>query len=548
MILGAGAVGGCIAGLLRLQGSDVTVLARGEHARVMKADGLTLATPEGNHQIELDVAASPSELSLRGGRRPDARDQDPAHRGAARRHRLAARSRTAAVAAECLPVVCAQNGVENERLALRRFQRVYGICVMLPAQHLEPGRVEAQGSPHPGMLDIGCYPSGVDALAEEVAIDLSAARFLSVARAEVMRWKYAKLLRNLGNSIEALTGHDQDEAGQKLVRELVQRVDAEGRAVLEAAGIDVVGNDEWKAYRRDQVQLVAVEGRERGGGSSWQSANRGTGSIEADFLNGEIALLGRLHGVATPLNDLLQREANALVRERRPAGSVAPGELLAKVGLARVSLSARSSVLPVYAAARVACAGWGKLPWRNWTVLPTVRNSLVNDADLARSSTPTRSHRVSDPSPLISRRGALLGLGGIGLLLGCSSGAAKTAAGPSRSAAASPKGTAVRGRTVALGGPHVAAAGQVSKSDVSRFGPLANGQWRGGWRDTKGRSGTSDVAITINPLTLKAKATVDFQGPILGGDSLAPVTYDVDLLSYAKDAPSWSCTPRSSAT
>jgi 2-dehydropantoate 2-reductase len=183
------------------------------------------------------------------------------------------------------------------------------------------------------MLDIGCYPTGVDAVAEEVAIDLSAARFLSVARAEVMRWKYAKLLRNLGNSIEALTGHDQDEAGEKLVHELVKRVDAEGRAVLEAAGIDVVGNEEWRAYRRDQVQLVAVEGRERGGGSSWQSVNRGTGSIEADFLNGEIALLGRLHGVATPLNDLLQREANALVRERRPAGSVTASELLAKAGL-----------------------------------------------------------------------------------------------------------------------------------------------------------------------------------------------------------------------
>jgi 2-dehydropantoate 2-reductase len=183
------------------------------------------------------------------------------------------------------------------------------------------------------MLDIGCYPQGVDAVAEEVAIDLSAANFLSVARAEVMRWKYAKLLRNLGNSIEALVGHDQDEAGEKLVHDLVQRTDAEGRQVLAAAGIDVAGDEEWKAYRRDQVQLAPVEGRERGGGSSWQSASRGTGSIEADFLNGEIVLLGRLHGVATPFNDLLQREANALVREGRPPGTVSPASLLAKPGI-----------------------------------------------------------------------------------------------------------------------------------------------------------------------------------------------------------------------
>jgi 2-dehydropantoate 2-reductase len=331
VILGAGAVGGTIAGLLRLQGFDVTVLARGDHARVMKSDGLTLATPTATHQIALDVAASPSELTLAG-------DDvliltTKTQQTEALLNDIAASPVGACSAAESLPVVCAQNGVENERIALRRFQRVYGICVMLPATHLEPGRVDTQGSPYPGMLDIGCYPSGVDAVAEEVAIDLSAAGFLSVARAEVMRWKYAKLLRNLGNSIEALTGHDQDEAGEKLVHELVKRVDAEGREVLSAAGVDVVGDEEWRAYRRDQVQLVAVEGRERGGGSSWQSASRGTGSVEADFLNGEIGLLGRLHGVATPLNDLLQREANALVRDRRPPGSVAPAELLAKAGI-----------------------------------------------------------------------------------------------------------------------------------------------------------------------------------------------------------------------
>ena len=43
------------------------------------------------------------------------------------------------------------------------------------------------------------------------------------------------------------------------------------------------------------------------GGSSWQSLARGAGSIEAEYLNGEIVLLGGLYGVATPVNELLQR-------------------------------------------------------------------------------------------------------------------------------------------------------------------------------------------------------------------------------------------------
>jgi 2-dehydropantoate 2-reductase len=339
VILGAGAVGGTIGGLLRRAGMDVTLLARGEHARVMRERGLTLATPTGRHLIEVDVASSVDDLALH----PDdiliattkTQDTEPVLSQLATMPVLDGRTEVGAAASE-LPVVCAQNGVENERLALRRFRRVYGICVMLPATQLEPGRVDASGSPYPGILDVGRYPSGVDAVAEEAAMDLAAAGFLSIARAEVMRWKYAKLLRNLGNAIEALcvqqvtTGHEQG-AMPEMVRELFERAQAEGRAVLTAAGIDVVSDEEWKAYRRDQVQVAAVEGAQRGGGSSWQSIAKRSGTIEADFLNGEIGLLGRLHRIPTPVNDLLQTEANALARQRRQSGSVSPESLLAQL-------------------------------------------------------------------------------------------------------------------------------------------------------------------------------------------------------------------------
>jgi 2-dehydropantoate 2-reductase len=327
VIVGAGAVGGTIGGLLTEAGIRSTLLARGEHARVLREEGLTLARPSGTRVIPVDVASSVAELQLA----PNdllvttTKTQDTE----ALLAELAAKPvGTGASAAATIPVICAQNGVENERLALRRLRRVYGVCVMLPATHLEPGRVEASGVPYPAMLDVGRYPAGVDAVAERVAMDLSAAGFLSTPRAEVMRWKYAKLLRNLGNAIEALTGHDLDEAADKLVGDLVTRVEAEGRAVLAAAGVDVVSNEEWKAYRRDQVEIAAVDGVERAGGSSWQSLTKGSGSIEADFLNGEIGLLGRLHGVATPVNDMLQEQANAFARDRRPAGSVHPATLL----------------------------------------------------------------------------------------------------------------------------------------------------------------------------------------------------------------------------
>src|SRR5688500_18249466 len=101
-------------------------------------------------------------------------------------------------------IVCAQNGVSNEREALRRFERVYGICVMMPTSFVEPGVVQASSAPITGLLDIGRYPSGVDDVAESVAAALRASTFESDPQPEIMRAKYAKLLMNLGNAVQAV--------------------------------------------------------------------------------------------------------------------------------------------------------------------------------------------------------------------------------------------------------------------------------------------------------------------------------------------------------
>ena len=59
---------------------------------------------------------------------------------------------------------------------------------------------------------------------------------------------------------------------------------------------------------------------------------RGTGDIEADYLNGEIVLLGRLHGVPTPLNATFQQLPNELAAARCEPGSVTEAEVLTRLG------------------------------------------------------------------------------------------------------------------------------------------------------------------------------------------------------------------------
>lgn len=101
---------------------------------------------------------------------------------------------------------------------------------------------------------------------------------------------------------------------------------AEDERVLDAAGIAYASAEEQRRTRGDKVTLSPLDGAPRGGGFSWQSLTRGTGTIEAGHLDGEIALLGRLHGVPSPLNDPLQRLANTFARERREAGSLPVAE------------------------------------------------------------------------------------------------------------------------------------------------------------------------------------------------------------------------------
>jgi 2-dehydropantoate 2-reductase len=132
---------------------------------------------------------------------------------------------------------------------------------------------------------------------------------------------------NLTNAIEALSG--REGRGSALARE-VQR---EGEAVLEAAGIDVASTAEDRARRADRLQIRPTATGGRDGGSSWQSLERGTGSIETEFLNGEIVLVGALNGVATPVNTQLMVLALQAAADRLPAGSLSIDALTAAVGV-----------------------------------------------------------------------------------------------------------------------------------------------------------------------------------------------------------------------
>lgn len=320
IVYGAGAVGGVIGARLHQAGREVVLIARGAHYEAIRSDGLRLEAPGSVDTLPVDVVGHPDEVVWRA--------DDTVLLAVKSQDTAGVLALLTQSAPESVAVFCAQNGVVNEPMALRLFERVYGVCVMCPSAYLHPGVVHAYSEPVTGILDLGRYPAGRDDVAQQVADDLSDATFLSDQLEDVRRWKYRKLVTNLGNAIEAVCG---PSARRGPLGELVH---AEAEAVLARAGIDVASATEDAARRADHIRAHAIGGTERPGGSSWQSLHRSTGAVETDYLNGEIVMLGRLHSVPTPANALVQRLVNWLAHERRSPGHFTEDDVLVMLGQA----------------------------------------------------------------------------------------------------------------------------------------------------------------------------------------------------------------------
>jgi 2-dehydropantoate 2-reductase len=306
VIIGAGAIGGGIGARLHQAGHSVVLVARGDHLAALRDSGLRMRTPEEDLTFRLPAAAGPAELDLT----PDdvlvlatKTQQAPA----ALAEWVDVPVAGGGTAGERLPIILATNGVAAEDMALRYFARVYGACVWMWAAHLTPGEVVLEGVPRSGVFHIGRIPTApVDEVLERVRDEWSPARLKVVLSDDVMPWKYRKLLTNVANPFQALLG--QPEGMGRLVR----AAEAEGRAVLDAAGIRYTSDEEEAAARSDSFDVRPVPGIEDVlGGSTWQSLTRGTGSVETDYLNGEFVRIARRIGRDAPINATMA----ALVRQ-----------------------------------------------------------------------------------------------------------------------------------------------------------------------------------------------------------------------------------------
>ena len=199
--------------------------------------------------------------------------------------------------------------------------------VWCPADYLTPGGSRSGARPRAAFCTRP-LSVGINALAEAVAAAFRASSFYAEAKTDIMRWKYRKLLSNLGNAVDALCGPRREAAASRSAR------GAKAWRAFRPPAFRFVADDEEDAARLErEVQARTIDGVERRGGSSWQSLERQARHDRDGLSQRRDRRLGRRHGVPTPVNALLQYLSQRVARERRAPGSVNPDKILIALDL-----------------------------------------------------------------------------------------------------------------------------------------------------------------------------------------------------------------------
>ncbi|MFI9271063.1 2-dehydropantoate 2-reductase [Kitasatospora sp. NPDC052896] len=240
-------------------------------------------------------------------------------------------------------VVSFQNGLHNPGILRAALPGHTVLAGMVPYNVLQtaPGAFH-QGST--GSLMIDDTPEGAGLL------ELLRAGGLAVeARRDMREVQHAKLLLNLNNAVNALSGLPlRDQLGRRAYRRCLALCQQEALAALRAAGVrparlgpvppaltPALMRLPDRLFRRIAAGALGIDAHARS--SMWEDLERGR-ATEIDALQGEVVAIAARHGRTAPANARLV----ALVREREVADAAdarrwTGSDLLAELTAARAA-------------------------------------------------------------------------------------------------------------------------------------------------------------------------------------------------------------------
>lgn len=318
IIYGAGGIGCVMGGHLALTGQDVVLIGRPGHVNAINRDGLKFITPSGIHMLPVPAVTGPEQIEFG--------PEDAVCLTMKGQNTEEAMKDLKAVVDD-VPVFCFQNGVRNEETVSAYFPRVYGAMVRVGSVYLTDGEVIARRDP-PGWFIIGRYPKGKDEIAETVAEQLRTARFFVRTSDDVMPYKWGKLMGNLGNAVGAITSARWRDVGHIMRAAQKELTDLLTEANIHWISQEQVGK-EWSEISEPLLGRVEHEAQS----STWQSLAREQGTVETDFMNGEVVRLAESLGKKAPVNEILLRIAKEMAANREHPGKYTAEELTSMLGL-----------------------------------------------------------------------------------------------------------------------------------------------------------------------------------------------------------------------
>jgi len=192
---------------------------------------------------------------------------------------------------------------------------------------MNDGEVICRRDP-PGWLVMGIYPNGTNELLEEVGSTLRKADLYVLVTPDVMPFKWGKLMTNLGNAVGAITNGSFRDTIQ-----ITQAAQEEASKILKEAGIRWLSEaqirQEWPDFGAKPRSVMNTEEQS----STWQSLGRQQGTVETDFLNGEILRVAQRLGKAAPINETITRITSDMAIKKEKPGKYSTVELRRILGL-----------------------------------------------------------------------------------------------------------------------------------------------------------------------------------------------------------------------
>jgi 2-dehydropantoate 2-reductase len=314
-VIGAGAIGGLVAGYLADKEEEVTLIAHPQQRAAISKDGLSIEGVRGELLVSLPVKERLDEkadlviLATKTQDLEQAISENLAHLRKAR-------------------VLTMQNGLRAEELVGKILgeDSLFSSIAMFGATNLAPGRVVHNFE---GDWILGRLHSGSQEALEEIG-QVSAKIFPSPLSADIKAMKWLKLFLNANNCLPAILGKSMQETFRDVsLCKISLGIWREGWNLLNKARIQLASLPDFPVERI--ARLVAMPPDEAARifsnimtnlsqeplyGSVLQSIKRNRPS-EIDYINGEFLRVAESLGEKAPLNERLVQMVHNVEQNRQ---------------------------------------------------------------------------------------------------------------------------------------------------------------------------------------------------------------------------------------